>query len=40
MYTLPPSGVKRQAEFEDLQSVAKTNRTGLWGACATVTCVH
>ena len=37
-YTLPPSGATRRTEFEDLESVAKTNRTGLWGACTTVTC--
>ena len=33
-----PGGMSRKAEFEDLESVAKTNRTGLWGACTTVTC--
>jgi micrococcal nuclease len=33
-----PDGMARRTEFEDLESVAKTNRTGLWGACTTVTC--
>lgn len=35
---IPPNGADRKTEFEDAQSVAKTNRTGLWGACTTVTC--
>ncbi len=33
-----PGGMGRRTEFEDLESEAKTNRTGLWGACTTVTC--
>lgn len=33
-----PDGMSRKVEFEDLESVAKTNRTGLWGACTKVTC--
>lgn len=37
-YTLPPSGEKRRSEFEELEATAKTNRTGMWGACTTVTC--
>jgi micrococcal nuclease len=37
-YTLPPSGEKRSSEFEELESTAKTNRTGMWGACSTITC--
>lgn len=37
-YTLAPSGEKRRTEFEDLEAVAKTGRTGMWGACAAVTC--
>lgn len=35
---IPPAGRDRRTEFEDAQSVAKTNRTGLWGACNPVTC--
>ena len=35
---IPPGGMARRTEFEDLASVAKTNRTGLWGACNPVTC--
>jgi micrococcal nuclease len=37
-YYVSPGGSSRKTEFEDLESVAKTNRTGLWGACTTVTC--
>ncbi len=33
-----PSGMSRRSEFEDLESEAKTNRTGMWGACTQVTC--
>ena len=33
-----PDGMSRKTEFQDLESVAKTNRTGLWGACTKVTC--
>lgn len=35
---LPPDGQSRKEEFETLQSVAKTERRGMWGACQTVTC--
>ena len=35
---IPPAGSSRHVEFEDAESVAKTNRTGLWGACNPVTC--
>jgi len=35
---IPPAGKSRETEFKDLESVAKTNRTGLWGACNPVTC--
>lgn len=35
---IAPDGMSRKTEFEDLEAVAKTNRTGLWGACTTVTC--
>ncbi len=35
---IPPNGVDRETEFRDLASVARTERRGLWGACATVTC--
>ncbi len=37
-YTPFKAGEARRSEFEDLESVAKTNRTGMWGACTTVTC--
>jgi micrococcal nuclease len=37
-YTPFSAGETRMSEFENLESVAKTNRTGLWGACTTVTC--
>lgn len=33
-----PAGTARRMEFETAQSVAKTDRTGLWGACNPVTC--
>jgi micrococcal nuclease len=39
-YTLPPSGEKRSQEFQDYESVAKTNRVGMWGSCTVVTCEH
>jgi micrococcal nuclease len=35
---ISPNGMTRKVEFEDLEAEAKTNRTGLWGACTTVTC--
>lgn len=35
---IPPAGMERRTEFEDAESAAKTNRTGLWGACNPVTC--
>lgn len=35
---IAPDGMSRKTEFQDLEVVAKTNRTGLWGACTTVTC--
>ncbi len=35
---LPPAGTDRAQEFDDAQSVAKTARIGLWGACNPVTC--
>ncbi len=38
MLYVAPDGQSRKAEFEEYQSIAKTNRTGLWGACTTVTC--
>jgi micrococcal nuclease len=37
-YYFPPDGMSREQEFNDYQSVAKTNRTGLWGVCNPVTC--
>lgn len=39
-YYLKPDGMSREAEFADLESVAKTNRIGVWGACNPVTCAH
>jgi micrococcal nuclease len=35
---IAPDGMSRKSEFDDFESVAKTNRTGLWGACTKVTC--
>ncbi len=35
---IPPDGTSRHQEFLDAQTVAKTNRVGLWSACAVVTC--
>jgi micrococcal nuclease len=35
---LSPNGEARRMEFEDYESVAKTNRTGMWGSCTTITC--
>jgi len=35
---IPPDGEARHEEFKSAESVAKANRIGLWGACATVTC--
>jgi micrococcal nuclease len=35
---IAPAGTARREEFTTYESVAKTNRTGLWGACAVVTC--
>ena len=40
VYYIAPDGMSRRAEFDDLESVAKTNRTGVWGACSPVTCAH
>ena len=37
-YTPFAAGESRREEFETLETVAKTNRTGMWGACTTVTC--
>jgi micrococcal nuclease len=33
-----PGGMAREMEFVDAESVAKTARIGLWGACNPVTC--
>jgi micrococcal nuclease len=35
---ISPGGGARKTEFEDYESVAKTARIGLWGACNPVTC--
>ena len=37
-FYVSPAGTARREEFEDLQAVAKTSRTGLWGSCTMVTC--
>jgi micrococcal nuclease len=37
-YLVPPAGSARAVEFDDDQSVAKTERLGLWGACEAVIC--
>ena len=35
---IAPAGTSRHEEFEDYQSVAQTNRTGMWGACTEIPC--
>ncbi|MHB8879404.1 MAG: thermonuclease family protein [Myxococcaceae bacterium] len=35
---VPPAGTAREAEFKDLESVARTERVGLWGACTQSPC--
>lgn len=35
---IAPNGMARRTEFLDLATVAKTNRTGMWGVCNPVTC--
>lgn len=35
---IAPDGETRRDEFEDAEAVAKANRTGMWGACPSVTC--
>ncbi len=40
VYYIAPDGMSRRQEFIDLESVAKTDRTGVWGACSPVTCAH
>ncbi len=35
---IPPDGTARHQEFLDAQTVAKTNRVGMWGSCAVITC--
>ncbi len=37
-YYVAPTGASRRTEFETLESVAKTERRGLWGSCVTVNC--
>ena len=37
---IAPDGMSRRQQFEDLESVAKTNRVGVWGHCDPVTCTH
>ncbi|MHB8876758.1 MAG: hypothetical protein ACYC8T_23940 [Myxococcaceae bacterium] len=33
-----PAGTDREAELKDLESVARTERVGLWGACTQSLC--
>jgi len=35
---IKPDGESRKVEFEDYETVAKTERVGMWGTCAKVTC--
>lgn len=35
---IPPAGEARQDEFETYESEARTDRTGMWGACTTIPC--
>ncbi len=35
---IAPGGQTRQEEFLTWQSEAQTNRTGMWGACASIPC--
>lgn len=35
---IPPAGTARHEEFEDYQSIAQTDRTGMWGVCAVIPC--
>lgn len=35
---LPPSGGAREEEFATYEAEARTNRTGMWGACSAIPC--
>jgi micrococcal nuclease len=35
---IPPDGDSRAAEFEALETAARTARRGLWGACDPIPC--
>lgn len=35
---IPPAGDARQDEFETYESEARTDRTGMWGACTSIPC--
>jgi micrococcal nuclease len=35
---IPPAGTSRHTEFEDLELRARTLGSGMWSACAVVTC--
>lgn len=35
---IAPGGQARAAEFDTWESEAKTNRTGMWGACTVIPC--
>lgn len=37
---LPPAGDARQIEFKKLESTARSNGAGVWGACNPVTCAQ
>jgi micrococcal nuclease len=35
---IPPNGAERLTEFKALESAAKANNAGLWGACTPIPC--
>lgn len=35
---IAPAGTARKDEFDTLESEAKTNRAGMWGACTSIPC--
>lgn len=40
VYFIPPNGGDRELEFRALEREASLLKTGLWGACSVVTCLH
>lgn len=36
--SVPPSGAAREEEFATYEAEARTNRIGMWGACAVIPC--